>query len=107
MLAGAGRWASDCIISVRQNISTMKTPSANLPPSNDNASAAGESPTLVVLLLLPLVDVQRQLLHPHPLLLLGLLLVEVVGGQVGGQRHVEDLILMSQTRAMLLAQLGP
>lgn len=59
--------------------------------------AARPSPTLVVLLLLPLVNVQRQLLHPHSLLLLGLLLVEVVGGQVGGQGHVEDLILMSQT----------
>lgn len=53
--------------------------------------------TLVVLLLLPLVDVQRQLLHPHALLLLGLLLVEVVRRQVGGQRHVQDLILSTQT----------
>ena len=49
--------------------------------------------TLVVLLLLPLVDIQRQLLHPHPLLLLRLLLVEVIRRQVGGQRHVQDLIL--------------
>lgn len=77
----------------------MKPLLAKLPPLNDIA-AAGQSPTLVVLLLLPLVDVQRQLLHPHSLLLLGLLLVEVVGGQVGGQRHVEDLILKSQTGAV-------
>lgn len=78
----------------------MKPLLAKLPPLNDDVAAAGQSPTLVVLLLLPLVDVQRQLLHPHSLLLLGLLLVEVVGGQVGGQRHVEDLILMSQTGAV-------
>lgn len=56
-----------------------------------------EQHTLVVLLLLPLVDVQRQLLHPHALLLLRLLLVEVVGGQVGRQRHVQDFILQPQT----------
>lgn len=54
--------------------------------------------TLVVLLLLSLVDVQRQLLHPHALLLLGLLLVEVVRRQVGGQWHVQDLILETDTR---------
>lgn len=54
--------------------------------------------TLVVLLFLPLIDVQCQLLHPHALLLLGLLLVEVVRRQVGGQWHIKDLILGKQTQ---------
>lgn len=68
--------------------------------------AAAQSRTLVVLLLLPLVDVQRQLLHPHSLLLLSLLLVEVVGSQMGGQRHVEDLILVEPGREARSAWTG-
>lgn len=54
--------------------------------------------TLVVLLLLPLVDVQSKLLHSHALLLFGLLLVEVICRQVGGERHVQDLILFRRMK---------
>lgn len=60
--------------------------------------------TLVVLLLLPLVDVQSELLHPHALLLLGLLLVEVIRRQVGGERHVQDLILFRRMKDILAGQ---
>lgn len=53
--------------------------------------------TLVVLLLLSFVDVQREFLHPHTLLLLSLLLVEVVRRQVRRQGHVQDLILLTRS----------
>lgn len=49
--------------------------------------------TLVVFLLLPLVDVQGELLHPHPLFLLCLLLVPVIGSELGRHGHIKDLKL--------------
>lgn len=60
--------------------------------------------TLVVLLLLPLIDVQSELFHSHALLLLGLLLVEVIRRQVGGERHVQDLILFRRMKDSLAGQ---
>lgn len=60
--------------------------------------------TLVVLLLLSLIDVQGEFLHPHTLLLFGLLLVEVICRQVGRQGHIQDLVLLTRNAYIGMTQ---
>lgn len=99
---GALGWCWQVQVSEREIASFLKRQQGLVNTSrytNTHSSVSSSGPlTLIVFLFLSLVDVQRQLLHAHALLLLRLLLVEVIRRQMRRQRHVQDLKLHRQRR---------